>query len=91
MKKYFPYIVIIILLAGAATWFLLSQTSGTLREKEGSFAVKDGKEISKIVLTDTEKNRIELTNANGVWVVNQGTFRCGYTCYFPFSGAQSCA
>ncbi|MES2619774.1 MAG: hypothetical protein V4615_02905 [Bacteroidota bacterium] len=70
MKKYIPYVVIIIALAGAAIWFIESQSKGTINEREGDFAVKNSKEISKIILTDTEKNKVELNNPNGVWMVN---------------------
>jgi len=70
MKKYIPYLVIIIALALAAVWVIKSQSEGTINEREGDFAVKDSKEIFKIILTDTEKNRIELSNSKGVWMVN---------------------
>ncbi|MBP6730532.1 MAG: hypothetical protein KA149_00650 [Chitinophagales bacterium] len=70
MKKYLPYLVVIIVLAVAAGWFIKNQSKGTINEREGNFAVKDEKEIAKIILTDTEKKRVELTNANGIWMVN---------------------
>lgn len=70
MKKYIPYVVIIISLAFAAIWFIKNQSKGTINEREGDFAVKDSKDIFKIILTDTEKNKVELTNSNGVWMVN---------------------
>jgi len=70
MKKYLPYLLIIIALAGAAVWFVKNQSKGTVSEQEGDFAVKDAKQISKITLTDTENNQVELTNPNGVWMVN---------------------
>ena len=70
MKKFLPYIVILIALALAAAWFAKHQTKGTINEQEGDFAVKEKKEIAKIVLTDTENKRIELTNQGGVWMVN---------------------
>ncbi len=70
MKKYIPYIVVIIALTIAAGWFIKNQSKGTINEQEGDFAVKDSKDIFKITLTDTEKKKIELTNSNGVWMVN---------------------
>ncbi len=45
-----------------------------MEEREGNFAVKDSKEISKIILTDKEKKRIELADSSGVWFVN-GKYR----------------
>lgn len=70
MKKYLPYIIIIIALAGAAVWSIKNQSKGTISEREGDFAVKDKTEISKIVLADTENKTIELTRQGGVWMVN---------------------
>jgi hypothetical protein len=70
MKKYLPYLLLIIALAVAAVWFIKHPSKGTINEQEGDFAVSDAKEISKITLTDTEKNKVELTNSGGVWMVN---------------------
>jgi hypothetical protein len=70
MKKHLPYLLILIALSVAVTWFVKNPSKETINKQEGEFAVKDAKEIFKIVLTDTEKNKIELTNANGVWMVN---------------------
>jgi len=70
MKKYLPYLIIIIALVGAAVWFIKNQSKGTVSEQEGDFAVKNKEEISKIILTDTENKKVELTNPNGVWMVN---------------------
>lgn len=70
MKKFIPLIVIVLALAVAAAWFIMNQPKGTINEQEGNFAVKDKKEISKIILTDTENKKIELTNPGGIWMVN---------------------
>ncbi len=70
MKKYFLYIFVIIVLAVAAVWFIKNQASGTINEREGSFAVKDKNEIAKFILTETDKQAIEISNANGLWMVN---------------------
>lgn len=55
---------------GATTWLILSKTSGNSELKEKAFAVDNASDISKVVLLDLDKNRIELTKANGVWIVN---------------------
>lgn len=70
MKKYLPYIVVVTVLAIAAFWFINNQSKGTIDEREGKFAVEDANSISKIILTDTDKNRVELSNVKGVWMVN---------------------
>lgn len=70
MKKFFPYIVVIIVLAVAVVWFIKNQSKGTINEREGNFAVKDKNEISKVILTETDKQPIEISSANGMWMVN---------------------
>lgn len=70
MKKYFPYLVVIIVLVAATVWFIKNQSKGTINEREGNFAVKDKNEISKIILTETDKQPIEISSANGMWMVN---------------------
>ena len=61
---------VIAVLTFAAEWFIQHQSKGTINEREGNFAVKDASAVSKIVLTDTEKKKAELTNTNGIWMVN---------------------
>ena len=70
MKKFLPLFILIVLLAGAATWFIINRNVGTFDKEEDAFAVPNKKDISKVILTDTDKKRIELTNVNGVWMVN---------------------
>ena len=70
MKKFIPLVLIIIALSVAAIWFVKHQSKGTINEQEGNFAVKDSKQIFKIILTDTENKKVELTNSGGVWFVN---------------------
>lgn len=70
MKKYLPLLLVIILLSGAAVWFVKNQSKGTINEAEGDFAVKDATSIAKIILTDTEGKKVELTKPSGIWMVN---------------------
>lgn len=70
MKKYLPYLLVILALAVAAVWFIQHPSKETVNKREGDFAVKDAKEIAKIVIADTENNKIELTNSNGLWMAN---------------------
>ncbi len=70
MKKFIPYILILVALAGAAIWFVMHQSKGTISEQEGDFAIKDKKEVAKVTLTDTENKKLELTQQGGVWFVN---------------------
>jgi hypothetical protein len=70
MKKFYPFIVVILLLAGAAAWFFVNRTHGTFDKEEDAFAVSNKKDITKVILADTDKKRVELTLVNGVWMVN---------------------
>lgn len=70
MKKYLPYIALIIALGGITGWFIWNKTSGTSEVKEDAFAVKEREDITKIILTDTEHKQIILTKTKGIWMVN---------------------
>lgn len=70
MKKYLPLVAIIIVLSGAVLWFVTHPSKQTITELEGNFAIKDSKQISKIVLTDVDNKKVELTQNGGVWFVN---------------------
>ncbi len=58
------------MLGVVAGWFIKSQSKSTIDAREGNFAVKDVQDITKVVLTDVSKNRVELKYTNGKWFVN---------------------
>ena len=70
MKKYVPYLLIILLLGGATAWFIWHKTKGIGSLDEKSLAIDEVKDISKVVLTCSDKRQIELTKPNAVWMVN---------------------
>ncbi len=70
MKKFLPFIIIIVLLAAVAAWFVLHKSHGTFEKEENAFAISNKKDITKVILTSTENKRIELTNVKGIWMVN---------------------
>ncbi|MCW5908116.1 MAG: hypothetical protein KIS94_09675 [Chitinophagales bacterium] len=70
MKKYFPYIAVIVAFGIALTWFAKTQAFETVNQREGNFAVKKAASITRIVLDDTEKKHVELSLNNGIWYVN---------------------
>ena len=70
MKKFYPLIIIILVLASAAAWFLVNRTHGTFDKEEDAFAIRNKKDVTKVILSDTDKKRVELTIVNGTWVVN---------------------
>lgn len=70
MKKYLPYIIAILLLGGAAYWFGFRDTPESVNQREGDFAVKNEKDITKVVMEDIEKRHVELTRTAEGWTVN---------------------
>jgi hypothetical protein len=70
MKKFRPLIIIIILLGSASFWFIVNRTHGTFDKEEDAFAVPNKKDITKVILVDTDKKRVELSKVNGVWMAN---------------------
>jgi Domain of unknown function (DUF4340) len=70
MKKYIPYLLIILLLGAATAWFVWHKTSGIGSLDEKSLAIDDVKDITKVVLTCSDKRQIELTKPGNAWMVN---------------------
>jgi hypothetical protein len=71
MKKNKLVIVITLILALFATYFIFKTTSGTLSKKLSDFAVTDTSSITKIFLSDKANNSVVLEkNMPGDWKVN---------------------
>lgn len=70
MKKFLPFVIIILVLGAAVGWFVLHKTHGTFDNEQNAFAVANKNDITKVILTDADKKRIELTKVNGIWMVN---------------------
>lgn len=70
MKKYLLFIIIIIVLAAMAIWFVKNQSPERINLREGNFALGDRTSITKIILDDTEKKHIELDKTDEGWQVN---------------------
>jgi hypothetical protein len=69
-KKLIVAILILAVLSILLWWKMSNQKKETTNRSQSDFAVKDTMGISRIVLSDKEKNRIELRrNAEG-WLVN---------------------
>ena len=66
MKKFIPYIIIIILLSGVTVWLILNRNSGTFDKEQNAFAVPDVASITKISFADVKQQRVDLTKQNGV-------------------------
>ena len=72
MKRSTLYLLVVVAaLAALATWLILKNTNGTLREELRDFAVTDTASITKIFLADKNKNKILLERKSASeWTVN---------------------
>jgi hypothetical protein len=70
MRKYLPYILLLVILSVLMAWYLLTPNQTTLDEREGAFKVKDPARIGKVILHDDKKRDIVLEKKNGIWFVN---------------------
>ncbi len=73
MKKLLPYFIVLIVLGGALGYFLYTYAPSTLEKKESDFAVRDLKDVTRVLLTDEKGNKLELKkNDKETWIVNDG-------------------
>lgn len=70
MKKNKKLLLIAILLAPAAIWFLLQNNNSTLNERESEFAVSDTAAITKIFIADKKTNSVILERTSDGWLLN---------------------
>lgn len=70
MKKYLPYILVVLVLGAVAAWFLLRPTPQSINQIEGAFAVKDVNEVTRISIQDHQKRHVEITKKDGKWWVD---------------------
>ncbi|MBK8658213.1 MAG: hypothetical protein IPN22_04900 [Bacteroidetes bacterium] len=70
MKKYFPYIAVVAILAAASGYVLFKNYYKTPEQLEAEFAVKDESLIHSILLLDNKGGKLELAKKDGRWMVN---------------------
>lgn len=70
MKKYSIYILVVVALAIATSFFLFKKYYKTPEQLEADFAVKNESDILKIVLTDNKGQSLTLNAKDGKWWVN---------------------
>ena len=76
MKKNAGLIIIVLVLAVAAVYFVRLNRSSTMREELKDFAVKDTASITKVFLADKAGNSVTITrDASGGWYVNSNPAR----------------
>lgn len=63
-------IILLLILAPAAIWFLMQNDEGTLKEAESGFAVTDTSSVSKIFIADMNTNSVLLERKGDKWLLN---------------------
>ena len=69
-KKLVLALLVLLLLSALLWWKMNTRNNETLNRSLSDFAVKDTSGVTGIVLTDKEKNRVELRRTPGGWMVN---------------------
>jgi hypothetical protein len=70
MKQRIVGVLALILLAGIAVWVTQNDASSTMRGELADFAVDDTAAITRMVLRDESGNVIDLSRAEGHWILN---------------------
>ncbi|MBK7147602.1 MAG: hypothetical protein IPH78_01970 [Bacteroidetes bacterium] len=70
MKKYFPYIAVVAILAAASGYVLFKNYYKTPEQLDAEFAVKDESLIHNILLLDNKGGKLALAKKDGRWMVN---------------------
>lgn len=70
MKKNIVYIIIVIILAVTAIWFLQNENNSTLDDKETGFAIDDTSTVTKIFMADKKSNQVTLHKKDGTWYID---------------------
>ncbi len=63
-------VVILILLAATAIWFLMHSDKGTLNAADTGFAIQDTSTVSKIFMADMKSNSVLLEKTQNGWQLN---------------------
>ncbi len=71
MRKNKKYLIILLIVAPVAIWFLTRDDQSTLKERETGFAVKDTSLVTKIFIADKKTNSIVLERTGNGWILDQ--------------------
>lgn len=63
-------IILFIILAPAAIWFLMQNDSGTLEDAESGFAISDTSSVSKIFIADMKTNSVLMERTEDGWMLD---------------------
>ena len=63
-------IILVIILAVAAIWFLMQNNKSTLNENESDFGLSDTSSVTKIFIADKQTNSVVLDRTSGGWILN---------------------
>ncbi|MBC8320005.1 MAG: hypothetical protein H8E34_04710 [Bacteroidetes bacterium] len=70
MKKNKKLILIIVLFAPVAIWFVMKNDSSTLQESESEFAINDTASVTKIFMADKQTNSVLLERTSDGWLLD---------------------
>lgn len=70
MKKYWPYILILLALGAAVGYFVYAYSPAALAKKESAFGVKDTDKIERIKLTNEKGESLTLSRQGKKWRLN---------------------
>lgn len=72
MKKYLPYLAVVLVLGGVAAWFTYNgiNTPQSINQREGDFSVKNINAIDRIHIENSDKTHVTLTKKEGKWWVD---------------------
>ena len=62
-------IVLVLILAPAAIWFLMQNDKSTLKEVESNFAIADTASVTKIFIADKDVNSVVLERTSNGWLL----------------------
>ncbi len=71
MKNNKKFIIVLLIVAPIAYWFITQNNSSTLKEKETGFAVVDTSIVTKIFIADKKTNSVTLTRTPDGWILNE--------------------
>lgn len=71
MKKIWILAILVLLLAGLVTFFIVNKGGSTLKKELRDFAIEDTSVVTKVFLADKNNHTIVLERKDGYWALNE--------------------
>jgi hypothetical protein len=71
MRKNKKYLILLLIVAPIAIYFLAKDDKGTLKERESGFAVSDTSLVTKIFIADKKTNSVVLERTDNGWILDE--------------------